>query len=97
MATRKAKGTRQAVTMRRQGQQLTEWRKVETATAAYASKLPGAEVRYGALVNVIDEVDNILAGQALFPTNKQATSQRLRTLIHQGGTLSTPATAPSSK
>jgi hypothetical protein len=89
MATKKAKGTQRAPRTRRQGQQLTEWKKVETATAANASELPGTEVLHKALVNVIAEVDTILAEQALYRANKQVTSLRLQTLINRGGKLST--------
>jgi hypothetical protein len=89
MATKKAKAKKKAAPTRRQGEQFKEWRKVETATAANASELPGTEVQHGALVNVIGEVDKILGEQAVFQANKQVTSQRLQTLINQGGKLST--------
>jgi methionyl-tRNA synthetase len=89
MATKKAKGTPRVQKGRRQDQQLAEWKTVATATAANASELPGTEVLHKALVNVIDEVDAILAEQALYRVNKQVTTQRLRTLINQGGKLTT--------
>jgi hypothetical protein len=89
MATKKAKGTKKALTARRQKEQFMEWRKVEVATAANAADLPGAAVQHAALVNVIGEVDKILAEQAVFQANKQVSSQRLQTLVNQGGKLST--------
>jgi methionyl-tRNA synthetase len=89
MAMRKAKGTPRVQRGRRQGQQLTEWKTVATATAANASELPGTEVLHKALMNVIDEVDTILAEQALYRANKQVTTQRLQTLINRGGKLTT--------
>jgi hypothetical protein len=42
-----------------------------------------------ALESVIDEVDKLLAEQAVLRASKQAVSQRLRILINQGGKLST--------
>src|SRR5204863_1305415 len=89
MATKKAKGTRKASSKRRQAEQFKEWRKVEVATAANIAKLPGAEFPHAALVSVIDEVEKILAEQAVFRANKQVTSQRLKVLVNQGGKLTT--------
>jgi hypothetical protein len=74
---------------RQQGQQFLEWRTVATATAANASDLPGTEVQLAALAGVIDEVDKILAEQSVFQASKQTASQRLQTLVNQGGKLST--------
>ncbi|MFY9821492.1 MAG: hypothetical protein WAM82_08920 [Thermoanaerobaculia bacterium] len=88
MAKKKADGTKKAQT-RRQGEQFKEWRTVEVATAANAADLPGTAVQHGELVNVIGEVDKILAEQAVFRASKQMTSQRLKTLVKQGGKLTT--------
>jgi|GEM_PF-2391443 len=89
MATKKAKGTKKAPSKRRQAEQFKEWRKVEVATAANIAKLPGAEIQHAALVKVLDEVDKILAEQAVLRANKQVTSQRLKVLVNQGGKLTT--------
>jgi hypothetical protein len=89
MATKKAKANKKAAPTRRQGEQFKEWRKVEVATAANAAELPGTEVQHGALVNVIGEVDKIIAEQAVFQASKQVSSQRLQTLVNEGGKLST--------
>ena len=91
MSTKKnADGTKKTATLtRRQGQQIREWKAVATATAANAADLPGAAVQLAALLEVIDEVDKLLAEQAAFRASKQMASQRLKTLFNQGGKLST--------
>jgi hypothetical protein len=73
----------------RQGDHFKEWRKVAASAAANASELPGGEVQRVALEKVIEEVDKILVDQGLFQANKQVASQRLQTLINQGGKLAT--------
>ena len=90
MAKKKKESAAQKPPSRRpQGEQFKEWRKVATATAANAAELPGAEFQNAVLVAVIDEVDKILAEQAVWRANKQVTSQRLKALVNQGGKLST--------
>jgi hypothetical protein len=89
MARKKASGTKKALPTRRQGEQFKEWRKVAVGTAANASELPGTAVQLAALEGVIGEVDKILAEQSVFQASKQITSQRLLTLVNQGGKLST--------
>jgi hypothetical protein len=89
MATKNTEGTKKAPSKRRQAEQFKEWRKVEVATAANAADLPGAEIQHAALVNVLEEVDKILAERAVFRANKQVTSQRLEVLFNQGGKLIT--------
>jgi hypothetical protein len=74
---------------RRQGEQFKEWRRVSAASAANASELPGGAVQQKALDNVLAEVDSILAEQSVFQANKQLASQRLQTLVNQGGKLAT--------
>lgn len=74
---------------RRHGEQFQEWRTVANGTAANALDLPGTEVQRVSLEGVIDEVDKLLAEQAVLRASKQAASQRLRVLINQGGKLST--------
>lgn len=91
MSTKKnADGTKKTATLtRRQGQQIKEWRAVATATAANAADLPGVAVQRAALLEVIDEVDKLLAEQATFRASKQMATQRLKDLFNQGGKLST--------
>ncbi len=91
MSTKKnADGTKKAATLtRRQGQQIKEWRAVATATAANAADLPGVAVQLAALLEVIDEVDKLLAEQAALRASKQLASQHLKDLLNQGGKLST--------
>jgi hypothetical protein len=89
MAKKKASGDKKTLLTRRQGQQFKEWRKVAVAVAANLADLPGAVVQHAELVAVIEEVDKILAEQAVFQANKQITSRRLETLVNQGGKLTT--------
>jgi len=91
MSTKKnADGTKKAAALtRRQGQQIKEWRSVATATAANAADLPGAAVQLAALLEVINEVDKLLAEQATLRASKQMASQRLKELFNKGGKLST--------
>jgi|SRR6185312_878506 len=89
MAKKKAEGDKKALLTRRQGQQFKEWRKVAIAVAANLADLPGAVVQHAELVGVIEEVDRILAEQAVFQASKQMTSRRLQTLVNQGGKLNT--------
>ena len=86
---KKAEGDKKTLLTRRQGEQFKEWRKVGVAVAANLADLPGAVVQHGELVGVIDEVDKIIAEQAVFQASKQITSKRLQTLVNQGGKLST--------
>ena len=51
--------------------------------------LSGPSVQHGELVSVIEEVDKILAEQAVFQASKQITSRRLQALVNQGGKLTT--------
>ncbi|MFY9823659.1 MAG: hypothetical protein WAM82_19920 [Thermoanaerobaculia bacterium] len=86
-STKKKKKAKQK--SRRHGEQFQEWRTVANGTAANAADLPGTEVQRVALTGVIDEVDKLLAEQAVLQASKQVVSQRLKILINQGGKLST--------
>ena len=57
--------------------------------AAAAADLPASEVPRQALGGVLTEIDKILEEQADFRANKQMSTQRLQTLLNQGGKLAT--------
>jgi len=73
----------------RQGDRLKGWRKMSASAAANASDIPSSAVSRAALEKVIEEADKIIVDQGLFQANKQQASQRLQTLINQGGKLAT--------